>query len=298
MARRRTHPWFWQSNDAFRRSFPEVANDVPLSSFCVCPQCLRAFGEEAWTQEMITREHAPPKSVGGHLVALTCHECNTKRGGAELDNHMRLEADIYDFVKGELAETRAHLRTKSGRVPIQLSVSGGAMKAAVVRGAVDPDSYNRVMQDFQDATIEGKWQDSRINIEFSPHSHARAVTGWLRSAYLAFFATLGYRFIFRPELDIVRAKIREPESELLRRFRVTLPTFSATRRLIDIEAPDEFRSYAMLYRNYAVFLPHYNDNSFYQRLAERDERVEATLSGTEYPWPDGGPTFLHDQRPD
>ena len=85
---------------------------------------------------------------------------------------------------------------------------------------------------------------------------------------------------------------------MLRRFRVTSQTFSATRRLIYIETPDEFRSYAMFYRNYVVFLPRYNDNSLYQRLAEQDERVVATLSGEEYPWPEGGPTFLHDQRPD
>jgi hypothetical protein len=288
------HPWFIKGHSAFSRAFPHLVSQVPFNPFYVCPQCLRAFGADAWDHKVITRDHVPPESIDGQRLTLTCQPCNNHVGGSDLDSHMRLEADFYDFLSGNLDQTRAHLTTHSGTVPIQITVTDGSIKAFGVPEAVHPDEHQRVMSSFDEATQEGGWEDFRITFEFKPFSKERAATGWLRTAYLAFFATLGYRFVMRPELHEVRAKFRDPENHGLRNFRVTTPTFTREPTLVRIDSPDAFRSYAMLYRHHVVFLPRYGDSGLYERLGAEGEHVQVTFSGKGYPWPAGSPTFFHD----
>ena len=288
------HPWFTKGHEAFVRAFPAIACEVPFSLFYVCPQCLKGFPAESWEREFVTREHVPPKNIGGHRLTLTCKPCNNIVGGRDLDIHMRLEADLYDFAGGNLSNTRVNLRTQAGRIPIQLTVSNGAMQAFSVPRAVHPNEHQRVMAGFCQATAEGAWQDLRLTYEFSPFSTERAATGWLRTAYLAFFATLGYRFVMRPELLDVRAKIRDAVGYGLRNFRVTTPTVTAEPTLVRIDSPTAFRSYAMLHRNHVIFLPLYGDRGLYERLGAEGDHVEVTFAGKQYPWPEGEPTFFHD----
>jgi hypothetical protein len=68
----------------------------------------------------------------------------------------------------------------------------------------------------------------------------------LRAAYLAFFAHLGYRFVLRPELDVVRERFLNPGSSEPVRARMVRPERS-DRRPIHINAPIELRSFAMLF---------------------------------------------------
>jgi hypothetical protein len=205
---------------------------------------------------------------------------------------MRREADIHDFAKGKLKRIRARLKTDSGRVPIQLSVSEAGIRAFGVPKATRPDIHKRVMGDFEGATIGRGWENFRFNIEFPSYSRKRAAASWLRSAYLAFFSTLGYRFIWRQELNVVRDRIRDPEQELPVAFRIIRPEHSEP-MLARVEAPEVFRSYVMFYRPNVVFLPDYNDHTLYERLAQHPD-TNVNFTGKQYPWPTGGPTFFHD----
>jgi hypothetical protein len=160
--------------------------------------------------------------------------------------------------------------------------------------AVHPDTRRAVEQDFDFATVGQNWEGFAFKIEFKSYSAPRAATSWLKSAYVVFFAALGYRFACRPELDVVRAKIRNPDLDQPSAFRVTLMQPSAP-RLMRVEEPEWFRSYAMFYERQLIFLPRYNDRELYERLATHpDTNVQAT--GKEYPWPTNGPTFFHDRQ--
>jgi NAD(P)-dependent dehydrogenase (short-subunit alcohol dehydrogenase family) len=68
--------WFVKGSEAFRRAFPTLAAEVPRDQFWVCPLCLHAFGEDALEARFLTREHVPPRSVGGKRMTLTCGPCN------------------------------------------------------------------------------------------------------------------------------------------------------------------------------------------------------------------------------
>jgi hypothetical protein len=92
-------------------------------------------------------------------------------------------------------EIKAHLRTASGRVPIRLSRSDSGFKAFGVEKAAKPETHKDVMGDFAKATIGRGWDGFTFKVELPTYSPSRAATSWLRSAYLAFFATLGYRFV-------------------------------------------------------------------------------------------------------
>jgi hypothetical protein len=288
----RGRAWFYLASSAFKRSFPEVANQVPVDDFCVCPICVRAFGVQALEARFLTREHAPPESVGGNRLVLTCRDCNVG-AGHQIDSHMRREADVMDFAAGQLKEIKAGLVTKCGSVPIRLSASGSGLLMLGLPHATRPEVHASVMGQFEAAT---KAKDERrvdFRIHFAPFSANRARVSWLRSAYLVFFAALGYRFICRPELDPVRAKIRSPESDDgPRTFRLILDK-AREPTLIRIDEPEVLRSYAMIYRRNVIFLPRANDHTLYARLAEHPST--AHFSGKQYPWPLDGPTFFYDR---
>jgi hypothetical protein len=284
--------WFGQSCDSFKRTFPHIAKEVPWDRFYVCPVCLHAFPEDALALRYLTREHVPPESVGGKRMVLTCGGCNWSAGQGA-DSHARREAHLYDFASGNLKQIKAGIRTRSGRIPIVLSAEGRGLQMFGVPRAAHPDAHAAVMADFEAATHWNNWRDLKFTVEFPAFSPERARASWLRSAYLAFFAALGYRFVFRPELDIVRARIKNPESAEPRTFRV-IRAESAEPTLIRIDGPSEFRSYAMFYGRNVVFLPRYGDRELYARLVEHPETT-VSMSGIQYPWPSKGPTFFHDR---
>jgi hypothetical protein len=284
-------PWFDRGHDAFSLAFPQMAEQVPFRPFYVCPLCLHAYSERHFHDGALSREDVPPKSVGGRKIVLTCRDCNST-AGHDIDWHVRKEADVMEFVTQGQADMRAHLRTSSRRVPIQLNVSGRAIKAMVVPEATRKSTIDAVNDDFGRAAQPDGWQDFEVHLEFDAFSPARAATSWLRSAYLLWFAELGYRFILRPELDIVRERIKNPDAKEPGTFRIIEKTPAAEPTLVCIDGPEPFRSYAMLYGRHVILLPRYDDHELYSRLATHPE-CHVNLSGTVYPWPDR-PLFVHD----
>jgi HNH endonuclease len=284
--------WFDQGYDAFRTAFPEAAAAVGYAPFYLCPLCLQFLDESALSRGLLSREHVPPRSVGGRQIVLTCDRCNSK-AGAEMDDDLRREADLIAFLsgKGEVSQRPAVLKTPSGGVPIRLTAKNREIVVVVSRGAAKPGESQAVESDFSNAS-GGAWEGFDFHIQFDPYSHARAEASWLRSAYLAFFATLGYRFILRKELDIVRERLATPDLRT-KRFRIVRPEPIPEPMLVMIRRPEEFRSYAMLYGHYVVQLPAYQDRTLYDRLdAHPSGEVSMTADG-QFPWPTG-PIFLHD----
>jgi hypothetical protein len=193
--------------------------------------------------------------------------------------------DFIDFLKGNLQEIKAHFRTTSGRVPIRLSIGDDHMRMINVVKAASQKTLEAVKTDLLEANVDGQWADDfKFNVEFASYSPDRAATSWLRSAYLAFFATLGYRFISRRELNVVRNRIKNPELKEPAFFRIIRPE-PIEPTLMRVDEPEDLRSYAMFYGHFGVFLPRYNDHDLYERLARQPEGRDVTSSGIHYPWP-------------
>jgi hypothetical protein len=63
-----------------------------------CPLCLRGFSkDEVEADGMLSDEHAPPESLGGEVVCLTCRDCNSS-AGSQLDFHMKHREALIDFL--------------------------------------------------------------------------------------------------------------------------------------------------------------------------------------------------------
>jgi hypothetical protein len=258
----------------------------------VCPLCLLAYPSDAIEAGVLTREHVPPRSVGGTRLVLTCKKCNDSAGhNADID--ALREATTHDFLAGDPREFNATLLTKSSTMPVCVNVSAAGVQMFGVPTAAHPIQRENLNADLETASQDDNWKDFEFKLNFEAYNQKRAAASWLRATYLAFFATLGYRFVCRSELDVVRARILKPESDWPPTFRIVRPV-KMEPTLTRVESPDVFRSYVMMWGRYVVFLPRYNDHTLYERLAEQPD-TSATLSGLQYPWPRSGPTFFHDR---
>lgn len=151
------------------------------------------------------------------------------------------------------------------------------------------------MADFDRVAREGSWQDFRFKIGFEAFDQGLVRLSWLRAAYLAWFAALGYRFILRSEMAPIRAKIRHFDSTAAPlRFRMLVRNQTLRPQLVIIDEPSELRCFAMLYEFNAILLPRVGDSDLYERLAKRPDSFSENLSGFEVPWP-SGPAFAWDQ---
>ena len=56
------------------------------------------------------------------------------------------------------------------------------------------------------------------NVSFTIHTRfdeARARLSWIRSAYLAAFAALGWSYIFRKVMDPFRNQLKQPDAQII-----------------------------------------------------------------------------------
>lgn len=276
---------------AFAAKFPEWRAQLSGPHY-VCPLCLTGFPFEA-IDEVLTVDHVPPKSVGGATRVLTCRNCNSAAGAA-LEAHAKHEHDWIDFAEGRLHDVRASMITASGELPVRLTVEGRAMKMFGVE-AVNPATRGAIIQDLNTATTPEGAEKFSFEIAMGRFSPKAAAVTWLKAAYLAFFAALGYTWILRPELNLVRERIRNPEGDEPKVFRLTQPTSEpASRRLLRLDKPDDLRSFAMSFGKFMIFLPRFNDGELYSRLAAKHDANEKA-AGIEFPWPTT-PTYRWDYR--
>jgi hypothetical protein len=96
--------------------------------------------------------------------------------------------------------------------------------------------------------------------------------------------TLAYRFVCRPELDIVRARTNDPELQEPRVFRIIRPESAPEPLLVRVDEPPDWRAFVMVYERNLVMLPRAGDLEFYKRLAARPSS-EFNMSGQTYSFP-------------
>jgi hypothetical protein len=126
-----------------------------------------------------------------------------------------------------------------------------------------------------------------MNLSFATPDLRSASVGWLRAAYLIAFATLGYLYILRQELEQVRQQIQDPQATILDRYCVTTKPDENDRLITFARQPAELESVVVLTNDLAVFLPSYTSRGTYERLAgvEPWPPGKKVLSGSSAPWP-------------
>ena len=271
--------WCKRCVEAVGRVQPKVAG------YFVCPLCLNCYDEV----DDVTREHAPPKSLGGHSVALTCRECNSTAGHT-LDVHARRFENVIDLAAKRLAEpTRVRLEFGGGIVPVDLtSTEAGISLAGIPRRSV-PSQREAVFGHFERLAESGNWEGEAMRITFvEPCAKPNVNASWLRAAYLVAFASLGYRYILRSELDAVRKQISDPAGNHAPRAVGVNPKLDPDGRALRIiEQPQSLSCVLVTMGRWGVFLPGLGiESDFYGRLSSHEPwPPRETLVGKRVSWP-------------
>lgn len=174
----------------------------------ICPICLEKHSDIK-SENPLTLEDAPPKSLGGKANTLTCKKCNN-RCGHQIDFHLteRLkELDKAKFPKNSETKVRIKIgnETFNGKIIID---NDGTMKMFHSKKNNHPEKLEDKMVELKAGTVvDINFLKSRVipeNLEYAI----------LKSAYLLAFEKFGYSLILDKNFDIVREQLLNPETRI------------------------------------------------------------------------------------
>jgi hypothetical protein len=258
----------------------------------ICPICGRGFDKNAVYDKILTVEHAPPKSMGGKGIALTCVCCN-RDAGHRIDASVKARNDQFRFIEA-MADRR---NTYSGRVRLgiagetlnfDLSIGPARMEMVPVRN--DPKAKARWLAQMKQYATTGTWDGTQFTVTSRQKFHMwRSKVGDLKTAYLLGFAAFGYRWAFNHRLDLVRKQIRNPDDKVIDGFWLFLGWNTLSpKTLALVQNPFEF-VYVCLGRT-AVILPWVtgppNVWGLLRSRYSKGNRINLQMAGTQILWPD------------
>ena len=180
-----------------------------------CPICLVPFREdEVRAGQGVTLEHAPPRTVGGREVCLTCEPCNSRASATSDQAVKRIESPPEVEIETSGIRRRARFWPDGippSRMPYRFGSSPAAKEAQRELSKETIVAVTAPMQFDQPTTIE--------KISMSPiiPNPRHVEVGYLRSAYLLVFSLLGesgYVYARSEAIGMIRAQILKPDDEV------------------------------------------------------------------------------------
>jgi len=245
----------------------------------VCPICLRGFEN----LDDLSEEHVPPQSIGGEVLCLTCLQCNCGAGHTiEAEMHRERMARSFLTVDGQPRRAKIVVGGHEARIDLHRDENGFHMD--VLGGQNDPKAVEALK-----VALKGVLEaQGTFNLRDSvSYSRRNADTGFLKSAYLAAFAKLGYTYILKPALNRVR-QIQEPSCRVLDTVRVYCGKSGSTEQTF-LLLHEPVRCMAVKITDSVICLPLLDgDDSFYETLAQlrKDRRQMEWRGNGTIRWPD------------
>jgi len=279
--------WFTYGVEALGRARPKAPRVYG------CPFCLRGFDDP----EMLSLEDVPPKSIGGKPLVLTCRACNN-RFGHLLDVNIRSGRDLREMAEGK-REAWIKLSHEGHTITAKAMFSpGGSIRIAGVPEKSNPKAHQSLFKNLDEIVARGSldW-DFTIGLA-SRHNKWREGVGWLRVAYLYVFAALGYNFILRPELNVVREQFQRPDDRVVPQAMKHTGNTSSGDGISFVYAPTHLRSVLVRLGVNMFLFPAFSEAAtFYERLASVPASgKDITISGTHIDLPKR-PWFEFDYNP-
>jgi len=269
-------------------------SSVPTGEYYACPCCLRHYGSEALSDDTLTIEDVPPKSVGGRWLVLTCKECNNT-AGTRLDEQARLREEQLDLLIGRPSGRALTAKITVGDSTTQgdIRIVDDALLLFVDPNRSDPTQHAKMTKTL-DQWTSGSLRGGSMGFELTSRMKVvRARLSWLRAAYLVAFAALGWHYIDRPFLAPLRAQLAAPDVPLLPPLALVDPDAAPDNRdLVIVQDPHELRSLAVVLGRYTVFLSGLEDPQPFMSLASalsgspvQPGRRQISWRGKRIPWP-------------
>lgn len=236
----------------------------------------------------MTIEHAPPESLGGGPVCLTCKECNSTAGHT-VDGHMKKRENVFGLLQGRMDVSRpALLHVGEVRAIVDYYHGAAGVLISGVPKANHPSALSQLQSEIEGSLGRGVETSFGVSLYRDQYENRLAQVGWLRAAYLVAFAVFGYRYVFQKKLEPVRRQLAEPKSILIDPFSVILPEAKADeRRFMLVAEPDYLRGIAVQMGRCVVFLP-WLVEGLYEALAQQNRSgpsFQAQLKVEHGPWP-------------
>jgi hypothetical protein len=234
----------------------------------VCPLCLCAYLEGAVDSGELTLEHVPPKKLGGRGLLLTCRVCNS-RSGHTLDAALVQREQVQQFEDIILrnlpdATSRAKWEAEGETLNVEIYRVGKFVRIAGLPKLNDPKVVQRL--------VDRKPLDGRVT-SLAKYHKLNADIGDLRTAYLAAFCLLGYRYALQPALNRIREQIANPDTRILAPWSNTANSEIPPQRII-FEVKEPHCLLAQIDRTLVLLpIPGRTDN-LYDEIASRRERGE------------------------
>ncbi|MFF1319830.1 hypothetical protein ACFVZZ_10440 [Streptomyces chartreusis] len=295
--------WFDEGAHKLRQVLERLPLDgeLPDEEFYACPCCLVAYPRAAVAAGLLTIEDVPPKSVGGRPLLLTCKRCNNT-AGSDFDSHAAIRAESDAFVRGQVTGRALSATAHVDGIPLRGTAqwTEGGVQLFGVPKRNDP-KVQAAHFEALDAYVESR--DPAPNFSFTVHTRfdeARARVSWIRAAYLAAFAALGWVYILREVMDPFRDQLKQPDVNILQTYLLRTPDASPDeRRILLVERPDELRCVAVVLGEHTIFLPSLFESRPYEELVEvlasrreSDDRLSIHLDGKAVPWPTRAMYFM------
>ena len=188
--------------------------DLNYKQTYICPICLEQFSKDDLeaddSKNFLTEEDAPPASLGGSRIALTCKRCNSKCGHSidyqlkELIEH----EENRNFIKGTIQKGTVDFEGKP--ITVQMESNGkGLLQAVHDEKKNNPAYFKRYINSIQKGEI----------LHFKPKKHRldskKINYGFLKTNYIITFSKFGYIFLLDNAYDRIREQILEPEKDII-----------------------------------------------------------------------------------
>ena len=261
-----------------------------------CPICLVQFAEEnVRTGRSVTLEHAPPKTLGGQEVCLTCEPCNS-RASATSDQAVKRSKsppELQFDISGTKRSARfwpdgillSKMRYGFGSGPAAKEAQRELSKQTIVAvtGPIQFDQPTTINV----VSVSPKLPNPR-HVELS----------YLRSAYLLVFSLLGksgYVYAQSEAVRLIRAQIQDPNDEVGPSFLRTFAPERPPRNMITLRNNERPFFWSVRFDDgVCVFLPHGGSEHHYRLIAELPEKQ--SISGWEWELRKFGNVYFDQRR--
>lgn len=170
--------------------------------FYRCPICQRDYNESAIKRDApadycLTLEHAPPDSVGGKVVALTCKNCNNDLG-SRLDSQIAAREQLFRFIDPNRPDPSPFAGkitlSEDPRITTNIQISGKIGGRISVRAGKNnkPSHLSGTQEALK--RIHSSGGEFHGTLGLPAYDERRAKLAFLKSAFLCLFGKFGYTY--------------------------------------------------------------------------------------------------------
>ena len=181
-----------------------------LGNIYVCPICATVFEYDSLIEKILTKEHAPPKSIAGRAVLLTCNTCNNL-AGTSYDKQPKARAKFLDAKKAILSDGIG----KFGGV--KLDANGASINASFQKDDIgisfDISAKHNDPKKIQAFRFALASEVGDLSLKLSHKSEyvaRRASISDLKSCFVLLTAKFGYSYGLHDSLAQIRKQLVQP----------------------------------------------------------------------------------------